>query len=46
MHIKVDKPLKLKGKLSTFIKVLDEPQALKLINSFNKVYYHQHQDMW
>ena len=46
MHIKVDKPLKLKGKLSTFIKVLDEPQALKLINSFNKVYYHQQQDMW
>lgn len=46
MHIKVDKPLKLKGKLSTFIKVLDEPQALKLINSFNKVYYHQEQNMW
>ena len=46
MHIKVDKPIKLKGKSSTFIKVLDEPQGLKLINSFGKSYYHQQEGMW
>ena len=46
MHIKVDKPIKLKGKLSTFVRVLNEPQGIKLVNSFNKAYYHTKLGIW
>jgi SNF2 family DNA or RNA helicase len=46
MDIKVDKSIKLKGKLSTFVKVLNEPEALKIINSFSKVYYHSDKNIW
>ena len=45
MHIRVGESIKLKGKYSTFIKTT-EPEAIKLINSFGRVYYHEEEDMW
>ena len=45
MHIRVGESIKLKGKYSTFIKTT-EPEAIKLINSFGRVYYHEEEGMW
>lgn len=45
MHIRVGESIKLKGKYSTFIKTT-EPEAIKLINSFGRVYHHEEEGMW
>lgn len=45
MHIRVGESIKLKGKYSTFIKTT-EPEAVKLINSFGRVYHHEEEGMW
>lgn len=45
MHIRVGESIKLKAKYSTFIKTT-EPEAIKLINSFGRVYHHEEEGMW
>ena len=45
MKIQIDKHIKLKNKVSTFVRTHD-PQGLKIIYSFGRSYYHHDADMW
>ena len=46
MHIAVKEHIKLRNKYSTFIRINNEPEALKLVNSFGRSHYHDKLNMW